>query len=76
MRSPRKYKKRNSPRTEPWRGQTDEVKLVTSKSKHTALDRVLARTLQVLHILFVAGCENNLSGNVRADLGVIYIIGN
>lgn len=30
----------------------------------------------MLHILSVAGCENNLLGNVHSDLGVIYIISN
>lgn len=78
-----KTKKRNSPRTEPWgisafRGQRDEVELAKSKGKHTQFwtEKFLTGTLQALHILFVAGCENNLLGNVHSDLGVIYIISN
>lgn len=64
MRSPRKYKKRKSPRTEPggtssWRGQTDEVKLVTSKSKHTVLE---------------VSCKNIASVNISSLLPDVKII--
>lgn len=84
MRSLRKYmmtKKRNSPRIEPWgtstcRGQRDQVTLLASKSKHSFGQRFLARTSQVLHMLFVARCKNNLLGNVHSDLGMIYLIRN
>lgn len=43
---------------------------------HSFGQRFLTRTLQALHILFVARCENNLLGNVQSDLGEIYIISN
>lgn len=72
-------KKKNSPRTEPWgtstfRGQRDEVKCKIKEQTHSLRQRFLARTLQALHILFVAGFEINLLGNVHSDLSVIYII--